>query len=761
MRRFLYAENGAVSVYLILIIVPIFLFQAVLIDFARIKAAEKESESAVQAASRSVMSSFDSDLQKRGLYGMVLSQENSEQLFSEVFAKNLSSGVTANAFHFIDTKAVDGGMRVTPVYALASHAIFEGQLLEDMKLKGPIEFSLEIADKFQKSGVKAPFQMGSQFAKNAAEVEKLIEQREDALDEAWHSTEVMYARITTFHLYYQKRISDLDAMANRIGLHTIDELRIEINQVKDQLQSLSNAIHNMDLSMSSMMTASPQSIQAALSARSNLEQQYSTLSQKLNDLEALVQLIIQYTALIVSTKLEVAVNERDILQLQQSIEPVLRLAKQKNDDIRAKLTAIGGSSTSTTSDSQGVNDVFQHVSLIGDNYFYDYQISVASIASLFTAFHLKIESIALYTAANTNQANAANDAYWTLVNDFYSKKSSIEKARMDANDGTKAKKQTERNKIQAVLDKAKQAIGGCSFIQSQSNDEALYNKLQGDTSNLESANVQGFYQKYRQVNAQDVLIGNDVAYDLDKAESTSLRAMDILGVITQASEMLRDELYVNEYALTKFNYRTYGLEKDRSGQAKLSNELVDPGSHQLANQEAEYLLYGFSSCAANISSAYAEMFSLRLAIRTVENLLDPEKELLNVGSPLLVLLVAAAQGAVEAFADMNALVKGESVELSSKLSAAILKLTYKDYLRLFLMLHSDNTKLMARMQALIELETGKDLTQAAAYIQTNATSEIRLWFIPQMMKLFNGSDLLGCKVVGTQCQFNRTAIVAY
>ncbi|MNR63931.1 hypothetical protein D3C85_1864000 [compost metagenome] len=68
---------------------------------------------------------------------------------------------------------------------------------------------------------------------------------------------------------------------------------------------------------------------------------------------------------------------------------------------------------------------------------------------------------------------------------------------------------------------------------------------------------------------------------------------------------------------------------------------------------------------------------------------------------------------------------------------------------------------MARMQALLELETGKDLTLEASYIQANATSEIRLWFIPQMMKLFNGSDLLGCKVVGTQCQFNRTAIVSY
>ena len=96
-----------------------------------------------------------------------------------------------------------------PVYSLASHVIFEGQVTEDMKIKAPIEFTLEIADKFRKSGVREPFQMGSQFAKDAAELEKLIEQRESALDEAWQSTEVLDAKSTSFHSYYGTRITDI------------------------------------------------------------------------------------------------------------------------------------------------------------------------------------------------------------------------------------------------------------------------------------------------------------------------------------------------------------------------------------------------------------------------------------------------------------------------------------------------------------------------------------------------------------------------
>ncbi|NQX63273.1 hypothetical protein [Paenibacillus qinlingensis] len=752
MKRFLRTENGTVSVYLILIIVPIFLFQAVLIDFARIKVAEKETESALHAAARSVMSSFDPELHKRGLYGMGLSQEASEKLLNDVFVQNLSGGVSESVVHFINTKAVDETLRVTPVYTLASHVIFEGQLLEDMKIKAPIEYTLEIVDKFQKSGVREPFQTGSQFAKEAAEIEKLIEQREGSLDEAWRSSETLYDKTIDFHSYYRNRVAELDKLAAEIGLHTVDEVRAEISQVQENLRSLSASIRNMDLSLSSLVQAGPEaaaSIRSLVEAKSRLEEQAGMLSQKLNELEALVQKILTYTALVIATKLQVAADERVIQQLQQEIEPTLRQAKQKNDEIRSKLTGVTGSSTQGNSAAYAV---FQHVSLIGDDYFYQYQTSIAGIAALFSSFRSAIESVILYTSANTSKVNQVNDSYLAVATDFHAKQSPIEKSRMDTNEATMTNKQTQKNKIQAIMDQAKKAIGGCNITGTQSGDSVAYSKIQGNL---------GYYQKYRQANAQDTIIGNDVAYDIEKAEPASMRAMDMLGVINSAAEVLRDELYVNEYALTKFNFRTYGLEKDPSGNPKLSNELADPGTHALVNQEVEYLLYGFSTCAANMSSAYAEMFSLRLAIRTVEALLDPKKELLQIGSPLLVFLAAAAQGAAEALVDMNALVKGEAVELSSKLSTSALKLTYKDYLRLFLMLHSNNTKLMSRMQALHELETGIDLSQMSAYIQANATSEIRLWFIPQIMKLLDGTGLLGCKVVGTHCQMNRAAVVSY
>lgn len=760
MRTFVRSERGAVSVYLIMIIVPIFLFQAVLIDFARVKLAEKETESAVKAAARSVMSSFDTDLQAMGLYGLGIPQEKSEEDFRTVFANNLSGQVSTGAFHYVDTKPTAPGGRVTPVYALASHVIFERQVLEDMKIKAPIEYTLEITDKFRKTGTKAPFQLGSQFSKETAELEKLIDQRENALDEAWQSTEELHGKTSLYHTYYQSRITELDNLAAQIGIHTVDEVRNEIVQVESQMKSVQASIREIDMSIAAISQAGSSNLaglRSILESRQALGEQVQTLSQKLNDLQNLLQLIIKYVALLAATKLETQANAKEIGRLQQSIEPALRAAKQRNEEIRTKIQ--GTSLSSSGNGATSLNEVFQNVPVMGDVYFYRYQTTVAGISALFAAFQDAVDSVQLYTAENTTKTNLANDAYWSESNDFYGKQSMLERSRIDKNGSLTTNKNQQRNKIQAILDQAKQSIGGCGVVNGKNSDDLLYDRLQGSGAPFSSS--KGYYQKYREANAQETTIGSEIAYDLEKSEPVSLKAMDMLEVFNNAAESMRNELYVNEFALTKFNFRTLGLEKDQSGNPMSSNERINPSNHALANQEVEYLLYGFSSCAANISSAYAEMFAFRMAIRTLDALLDPKKELLHIGSPLLVFLAAAAEGAHLAFQDMTKLVKGEAVELSEKITISALSLTYKDYLRIFMLMHSNNTKLMARMQALIELETGKDLMKAATYIQGNASSDVKLWFIPQIMKLLDGSGLLGCKVTGNRCQFTSTAAVAY
>ncbi|MGG1520220.1 hypothetical protein ABE504_32925 [Paenibacillus oryzisoli] len=752
MRRFLYSANGAVSVYLILIIVPIFIFQAVLIDFARIQTASQESQIAVDAAARSVLSAFDPKLQQYGLYAVAQPQPESQAIFEEMFTNNLSGAVTATRLHWADTKPVDGTLRLTPVYALSSHVVFKQQVLEDMKIKAPIEFTLEIADKFTKQGMTEPFRFGSSFTQKAAEIERRIEEREQKLDEAWDTSEKLYKKLAGYHTDYAKRIAELDALASRIGLHTADEVRSEIANVRSQLESLYASMRDIDASIASLARAGEAAaagIQSLTASKQTLANQVSQLSQKMNDLEQLLQDIVTYASLLAATKLEASSQVKVVQQLQQEVEGLLREAKTINEDIRSKVGAAGQASANSA------NDVFSHVAVLGEAYFYEYQTGIAGMTALFAAFEAKMANIYLFTGDKTAEANQANDAYGDASTSFYAKQQPLEQARIGANEAAQSQKNDQRSKIQNVLDKAKQAIGGCSITGVADGDSDLYDKLQGEGQS------NGFFQKYMTVNRQTASFGSEIPVETEKAEPFALHAMSLLEAFNQAAAVVRDELYLNEYGLTKFNYRTYGLEKDRSGDVKKANALTDPAAHALAAQEAEYLLYGFSSCTANMASAYGEMFAFRAAIRTLEALLDPKKELLNIGSPMLVLLVAAAEGTVKAYQDMSQLVKGEAVELSAKLGGKALTLTYKDYLRIFMMLHSNNSKLLARMQSLIELNSRVDLTQTTTYLQANAVSELRLWFIPQVMKLLDGTGLLTCKVQGTSCQFHTSTVVSY
>jgi len=172
------------------------------------------------------------------------------------------------------------------------------------------------------------------------------------------------------------------------------------------------------------------------------------------------------------------------------------------------------------------------------------------------------------------------------------------------------------------------------------------------------------------------------------------------------------------------------------------------------------MIYGSNSCAGNYSKAYAEMFAIRLGIRTLEALMEPRNEVLNAGSPLLVLLAAVAEGVMAAQTDMVKLLDGQAVPLSDKIGQTF-TLHYKDYLRLFLLLHGRDKVMLSRMQALLQLNTGIDLRQKATYVQGSLTSTVRLWFLPGLMRAIRSVGVHDCIPAGNRCEIHKTAYMAY
>ena len=378
-----------------------------------------------------------------------------------------------------------------------------------------------------------------------------------------------------------------------------------------------------------------------------------------------------------------------------------------------------------------------------DDDFYQYQTLISSPAALFHGFFRQWQGSS-HTADSFSLLIEVNRDYATRMAQAYGSLYAQEQARANQSAKTKRNKQEQETKLQTVLDQAKTAVHGCPESRG-----TAFSRLEG------GEREEGLYSKYRKYNDVPVTASvNPTIVQANDIGGVSFGLADkLLGLMVKA----RDEWFIDEYALTYFNYRTFG--KEEADDAHDAGART-PVNHVLPNQEVEYLLYGFASCEANYAAAYAEMFSLRLAIRTTEQLMNPENDLLSVGSPALVLLAALARGAADALEDMQQLLAGKDVPLMQKLGSAV-RLNYRDYLRLFLLLHSSDRNMLSRMQALIELNTGKDLNRFATYLQATATTSTKLWFLPEWFRVFGSLGFQSCQIRLNQCEITRTAVFAY
>lgn len=713
-------DKGAASVYFMIVLVPIFAFMSVLVDFARIGAADRESELAVKAGLRSVMSAFDSKLQTYGLFGLTLSAGQRDELYRRTLQANGTGVPGRGSLRYVDTSVLPGSEILQPAVTLAFPDVFRRQALEEMKYRAPLEFMLEVTDKLKSTGVSSQLISGRSYGEDAEKLEKLIDKREDALDIAWTRFRQLHEGLNGNHASYRSRLEELNSLADRIGNNTVDSVRRSIEVIDDQIRSL----------------------QAAAASGANISGALQPLLAKRTELEQLLQLLLQYAALIAETKLEVKAAANAVNDMQTAINETLNEAKQANDALRSEWNRVKGAA----SNGAPVTAQFGAVRVLPDEYFTELQADIGSISALFGAFAREIADTFIYTDSNKSSLNAKNDAYADKANAAFAAREPAERQRQERNETVRAKKRELWGTIGGVLDQAKQAIGGCSLVTGAERDRQSYEKVSAN-----AAKYAAFEEKPE---------SGEAVVEINDPKRIALSSLRLGGIISDALNGMRDAVFLNEYALTHFNYRTFGLEKLSGGQPKPVSTLSAPQNHTLSGQEAEFVAYGFSSCIANVGAAYGEMFAIRLAIRTLERLADPQNEVLQLGSPLLVLLAASAHGAADALQDMNKLTGGEEVAVSSKLAPAV-KFSYKDYLRLLLLIHGSSERKISRLQALIELNTGLDLTHAATALRAEAGTSVKLLFLPGGMKLLGRTGMSPCRVVDGRCQLKRSAEWSY
>ncbi len=102
------SESGSVSVFLIMILAFIFAFVALFIDYARIAAMKAQSERLAHAAVRSVMSSYDPELQEK--YGLfAYGEQSGDQIMAGVLNSSMEKGQRSDGFDVLPIELDSSG----------------------------------------------------------------------------------------------------------------------------------------------------------------------------------------------------------------------------------------------------------------------------------------------------------------------------------------------------------------------------------------------------------------------------------------------------------------------------------------------------------------------------------------------------------------------------------------------------------------------------------------------------------------------------
>lgn len=606
-------DRGSVVLYALLVLVPIALFLGLLLDLVRLRAAEKMAEQQTRAAVRSLMSGYDRQLREEyGLFGLSAGREDMQAMAAVPFSHD------GGGFSIVSPRLLR--LDAEPVYFLADHRLLRRQILEEMKLKGPVEFSRRVHDNWKASA--ADMEEAAHAAEWGEEMENLLRTREEALRDAFRTVERM-----------GKRLEQGAAILNRPPPSPPEP-------------EGGDGGHG---------TASGAGVPAAANPYADAWAVFSALQ---DELEAL----------------------GDSLRKAEEAEERLRSARE---------------------DPAG--DMLDGVAFFGPDYYGRYALEAGRPVSRFG------------TAAGRANADPqhweADLSFMDEFRSFHARLSAEERERRTAHDELERGKEQRRAEVREQMEKVKDKLSGPSCTPEE---EAVHRQLKA------------LYESYLRYN----LAGESAEPSRDPAgllgqqpERAQKGALLLVRELSGILADIRDEALVNEYVLFYFRHRVTGLDGEPA------TEFV---KRRALKGEAEYVLYGFASCSANRAAALAELFTVRFAFRSAEALLDARKA--AAGSPLLILLTAAAEGAAKAYADLERLLDGEAVPLFQRRPA--LKMGYADYLRAFLALQPDETKKMARMQALIQLNTGIDLSERPAYAKVVTRNAVDLRMFPAVAKRF-------------------------
>lgn len=712
--------EGSVSIFLIMVLAFVFLFTAVLIDYARIAAANVQQERLARAAVRSVMSSYDITLREN--YGLfTFGGDDGDQLLSGVLNDNLYESGRGDAFNLLPVKLDTSSL--TWSRPVGSYDIFRRQITEEMKYKAPIDFTLELAGKFKP--LSAAMGEASRSTKVLGKLQPLYDAREAALDlmmkrrrQAAESGRVLQQiimnppqdDISTLSLGDIASAADIVAMyRDYVGKYYADLYRDRETQSEKYQQALARYIEQA----AALISEFPGTLSAYKLQHNSLMAEAKEALRQVGELNEQMRSVLEQSRNSGAESGEASASGWDIpgsTGTELSAEPLAKLREQEEALILtpAEISGMEQNLHAQELASQAVEppvSVLPAVLSEVSGLYADFtQMSTAVIdASRASSNYLKNygENGAVITAeAARIEAHRTSDG---------ERKQLEQQAKTKLGDAMKLLEQ-----IRGLGDSAQAAMGRYGTLRQYYEENIKLNQAQDQETTGESGS----------------------GTDIYSAGGSAMGKVDgLYASIGSIMEGARDRLFQTEYSALYFPHfdlslLTPAVSGPAGDTASVLADQLDPHA-----QELEYILYGFHNPAGNVAAAFGEIFALRLAIRTMEGFIESAR----LSNPLAILAAALLYGVEHAVQDMLLLCKTGEVPLSKYLPA---KLNYRDYLRLFMLLHGTGNVQLSRMLALIRLDTGINPAERFTYASAEIRMGLRLWFLPGVVKLLDYSSAL-------------------
>lgn len=733
MKSLYRSERGAITVFFIVIFASIFAFVAIFIDFARIFAMQAKTEILAHAASRSVMSSYDQQLlEKYGLFAF--GETDGNYILSKVLQDHLEFAKRSDDLPILGARLDSSTVELKQ--PLGKYSVFEQQIREQMKYKAPIDFTIEIVNKFKP--MSQVMKETSNTVDLLSKLQRLYERREAKLDE-------MLEKQRKGAGYVQALVSVMPS-----ALEVTSEYGDYVYKYYASLEQDESEDDHIKEDYTSDL----------ISFRHSAGKMYDQLGDKRQ------QAWNQHIALLNEAKM-LLIEAKEINELMKTTieESEARPAQEGYNDV-AMIESTGD--TQAAGNGEIIAQIRQKSRdlLISDSLFADFEGDIDGQKSRFSrvystgGFFYELESSVLSASASESQLSSTLkefdreldhylQTYWHAGsgNVLHENKKLLDEHRSS---------DEERKQIE---NEASNQLGeAANLIKQITNLKDKLGKYQGEYDLLES-----YFQANQQLNSSaetdpfgsgSTSVGK-VSKDPYNEGTEAISGMDTFyGGVADFMKSMSDSGFQGEYIINYYEYFDIGTLDELLKESGMQK--VDTLSDSFApnKQEVEYILYGFHNPAGNIAAAYGEIFAMRLAIRTMEGLVKN----VTKGNPMLVLAAALLYGVQHALKDMLDLANKGGIYLSDFLK---IKLSYRDHIRIFLLMHGRSEQRLSRMLAVIRHNTGISPDERITYLKSEVTLSAPLWFLPGVAKAMGGIGAIKGRVEGSTYYVTKQADFSY